>query len=354
MTNAVNIAQSGSNNVTFRNKIINGACVIDQRNAGASFTPTNGISTYSLDRWSFYVNQSSKLTTQQSSTAPSGFVNSLLVTSSSAYSVAASDQFELRQFIEGYNTADLMWGTANAQTVTLSFWVRSSLTGTFGGVIRNSASDRSYAYTYTISSANTFEYKTVTIAGDTSGTWLTTNGRGVNVFFSLGAGSTYLKAAGSWGAGEFSGATGQTNLVGTSGATLYITGVQLEAGTTASPFEYRQYGTELALCQRYYYQTTGGGNTRHAISGNGSLSQAFPTVFFKITMRTTPTVSYSSLSHFTLETLTGGQSTATQIAANAGTTDSATLNVTTVGSGGTGGNLLGNNASSVIGYSAEL
>jgi len=246
------ISNSQGSPFGFKNRIINGAMVIDQRNAGASITPTNGISTYSLDRWSFYVNQSSKLTTQQSSTAPSGFVNSLLVTSSSAYSVAASDQFELRQFIEGYNTADLMWGTANAQTVTLSFWVRSSLTGTFGGVIRNSASDRSYAYTYTISSANTFEYKTVTIAGDITGTWLTTNGAGIRVNFYIGLGTNFQGAVNAWNGGTVYGASGTTNLVSTNGSTFYLTGVQLEKGSTATSFDYRPYGTELQLAQRYY------------------------------------------------------------------------------------------------------
>lgn len=301
MTLAVNIAQGASNNVTFRNRIINGGMVIDQRNAGASVTPANGVSTYTLDRWSIYVSQASKLTAQQSSTAPTGFVNSLLVTSSSAYSVLTGDDFELRQFIEGYNTADLMWGTANAQTVTLSFWVRSSLTGTFGGAIRNSANDRSYVFSYTISSANTWEQKTVTIAGDTSGTWLTTNGRGMAVIFSLGAGSTFLKAAGSWGAGEYAGVTGQTNLVGTSGATLYITGVQLEAGTTASPFEYRQYTTELQLCQRYYEksynQSQVPGSTssvlamRTAVVGFSG-SEYGNVVTFKVSKRTNPTMTF--------------------------------------------------------------
>jgi hypothetical protein len=233
-TASINGLTPQASNMQPFNRIINGAMTIDQRNAGAAVTPANGANIYTLDRWSFYLSQASKLTTQQSSTAPTGFVNSLLVTSSSAYSVGSGDIFEVRQFVEGYNTADLMWGTANAQTVTLSFWVRSSLTGTFGGAIRNSASDRSYVFSYSISSANTYEYKTITIAGDTSATWLTTNGRGIGVFFSLGAGSTALKAAGSWGAGEYEGVTGQTNLVGTSGATFYITGVQLEAGSTAS------------------------------------------------------------------------------------------------------------------------
>lgn len=298
MTTSDGVSSSGL--YGFKNRILNGQMVIDQRNAGASVTPANGASTYTLDRWSFYVSQASKLSTQQSSTAPTGFVNSLLVTSSSAYSVGSGDVFEVRQFIEGYNTADLMWGTANAQTVTLSFWVRSSLTGTFGGAIRNSASDRSYVFSYSISSANTWEQKTVTIAGDTSGTWLTTNGRGLVTCFSLGAGSTALKAAGSWGAGEYEGVTGQTNLVGTNGATFYITGVQLEKGSTATSFDYRPYGTELALCQRYFEksetQTTAIlSNSRQTVTLNASANipdQATigQQIFYRVVKRATGTV----------------------------------------------------------------
>jgi len=288
------------NSSTFKNRVINGGMVIDQRNAGASVTPTNGASTYTLDRWSFYVSQASKLTTQQSSTAPTGFVNSLLVTSSSAYSVGSGDVFEVRQFVEGYNTADLMWGTANAQTVTLSFWVRSSLTGTFGGAIRNSASDRSYVFSYSISSANTWEQKSVTIAGDTSGTWLTTTGRGLVTCFSLGAGSTALKAAGSWGAGEYEGVTGQTNLVGTSGATFYVTGVQLEVGSTATSFDYRPYGTELALCQRYCQTISSSGsivgkNLSGSVFYNGNYRSTF-NYYPPVTFRASPSATYPSAS----------------------------------------------------------
>jgi hypothetical protein len=252
MTLAVNIAQSGSNNVTFRNRIINGAMVIDQRNAGASVTPASGAYTYTLDRFKAYASQASKFTVQQSSTATTGFINSLLVTSSSAYSVGASDRFDIVQGIEGLNVADLGWGASGASTVTLSFWVRSSLTGTFGGALGNSAGDRSYPFSYTISAANTFEQKTITIAGDTTGTWLKTNGAGIYLYISLGAGSTYSGTAGAWNSSFNTSATGATSVVGTNGATFYITGVQLEAGTTASPFEYRQYGTEFALCQRYF------------------------------------------------------------------------------------------------------
>jgi hypothetical protein len=224
--------------------------MIDQRNAGASVTPTNA--DYTLDRWQFSTLAAGKATIQRSTVAPAGFVNSLLATSTSAYTVGASEFVSFRQFIEGFNCADLGWGTASAQTVTLSFWVRSSLTGTFGGALANNASDRSYPFSYTISSANTWEQKSITIAGDTSGTWLTTNGVGIGVRFSLGSGSTYSGTAGAWAAGTFTSATGATSVVGTNGATFYITGVQLEKGSTATSFDYRPYGTELSLCQRYY------------------------------------------------------------------------------------------------------
>jgi len=262
MTLAVNLAQGASNNVTFRNKLINGACVIDQRNAGASVTPANG--TYTLDRWKCYQTTASKFSVQQNAgsvTPPVGFTNYLGATSLSAYSVSASDYYTVQQPIEAYNTADLGWGTANAKTVTLSFWVRSSLTGTFGGAIFNAAGDRSYPFTYTISSANTWEYETITIAGDTSGSWGTTTGISLQICFSLGAGSTYSGTAGAWASTLYASATGAVSVVGTSGATWYVTGVQLEAGTTASPFEYRQYGTELVLCQRYYETSRGTAST---------------------------------------------------------------------------------------------
>jgi hypothetical protein len=267
-----------------RNRIINGAMVIDQRNAGASVTPT--ATAYTLDRWQFLISQSSKFTTQQSSTAPTGFINSLLVTSSSAYSVLAGDYFTVRQAIEGLNATDFAWGTANAVTVTLSFWVRSSLTGTFGGAINNNAGDRSYPFTYTINSANTFEQKTVTIAGDTSGTWLTTNSRAMMINFGFGVGSTYSGTAGSWAATNYVSATGATSVVGTNGATFYITGVQLERGSTASSFEYRSYGAELALCQRYYEIVA----SQAVYIDNGSADNARFYIPFKVTKRATPTM----------------------------------------------------------------
>ena len=242
----------------FKNRIINGAMVLDQRNAGASVTLTTNV-TYTLDRWLGYLSVASKYSIQQSTTTATAFKNSFLVTSLSSYTVGAGEQFSIAQLIEGSNVYDLAWGTASAATVTLSFWVRSSLTGTFGGALRNSAGDRSYPFSYTISAANTFEQKTITIAGDTTGTWLTTNGVGIGVVFGIGVGSTLSGTAGAWAAGNLFSATGATSVVGTNGATFYITGVQLEKGSTATSFDYRPYTTELQLCQRYYQQV--GGNT---------------------------------------------------------------------------------------------
>jgi len=304
MTLAVNIAQSGSNNVTMRNKIINGAMVIDQRNAGASITPTSG--QLSLDRFICYLSAASKYTVQQNAgsiTPPAGFTNYLGVTSSSAYSVSASDFFFIAQFVEGFNVADLAWGTANAKAVTLSFWVYSSLTGTFGGSLRNDGATRSYPYTYTVSSANTWTQISVTIAGDTSGTWLTNNGVGVRVQFGLGCGSSVSGTAGAWAGTNYQSATGATSVVGTSGATFYITGVQLEKGSTATSFDYRPYGTELALCQRYatssfpsgtaWAQNAGTTGTYAYLVQVSSTTAGFGVSMpFPVQMRTAPTVTY--------------------------------------------------------------
>jgi hypothetical protein len=250
MTNAVNIAQSGSTNVSWRNRIINGDMRIDQRNAGASVTFTNQ---YLVDRWAGVEDTDGAMTAQQVADAPTGFVNSLKFTTTTAdASLAATQYASTSQFIEGYNTSDLAWGSASAQTITISFWVKSSLTGTFGGSLRNNGYNRSYPFTYAISAANTWEQKTVTIAGDTSGTWATTTDAGIRLSFGLGVGSTYSGTAGSWSSNNYITSTGATSVIGTLNATWQITGVQLEAGSVASPFERRDYGREFALCQRYY------------------------------------------------------------------------------------------------------
>jgi hypothetical protein len=283
----------------FKNRIINGGMVIDQRDAGASITPTTS-NTYCVDRWSNYISQSSKYSIQQNAgsvTPPVGFSNYLGVTSLSAYSVGASDYFLLIQNIEGYNIADLGWGTANAKTVTLSFQVYSSLTGTFGGALKGaSGTVYSYPFTYSISSANTWTTISITIPGPTSGTWTSNNTTGIQLSLGLGAGSSYAGAAGSWQSGSYYSATGAVSVVGTNNATFYITGVQFEVGTQATSFDYRSYGTELALCQRYAVVLTSL-NSNDGISGLGtaySTTHTIEYVSLPVTPRiNNPTISYS-------------------------------------------------------------
>jgi len=299
MTFAANLAQSGSNNVTMRNRIINGAMVIDQRNAGASVAfPAGTVQSFVVDRWwGQRFNGSTAFSGQQSSVAPPGFVNSLLITTTTSGSPGSTDSTFIAQRIEGFNISDLAWGTANAQPVTLSFWTRSSLTGTFSGSIVNSGQNRSYPFTFVLNAANTWEQKTVTIPGDTSGTWVVNNGIGISLIFDLGNGSNNRGTAGSWTASYAGGVTGAVSVVGTSGATFYITGVQLEAGTAASPFENRLIGTDLSLCQRYYFSIEGGrtsGNIIIPVSYTGSAANAWLSIFHPVTMRTAPTVTTGS------------------------------------------------------------
>jgi hypothetical protein len=291
------LAYPTEGSVNFRNRIINGDMRIDQRNAGAAVTTSN---TFVVDRFNVSEVTDGDYSGQQDSSAPVGFVNSLKLTTTTADGTLTTNQnYTLRHRIEGTNVADLAWGTANAKTVTLSFWVRSSLTGTFGGSFRNSATDRSYPFTYSISVADTWEYKTVTIPGDTSGTWLTTTGVGIRIDFGLGVGPDRSGTAGAWAGANYQSATGATSVIGTLNATWYITGVQLEVGSVATPFERRPFGTELALCQRYYQHyggasSTGGLATAFEFDGlygagvGNGLSVAFP---LPVVMRATPTAS---------------------------------------------------------------
>lgn len=295
-------AQGGTGTTTgyygFKNRIINGAMVIDQRNAGASVT-VNTTNVYTLDRWALSESSDAVFTVQQDSSAPSGFNNSAKVTVTTADASIGTAQYNsFQQRIEGFNFADMAWGTANAQPVTLSFWVRSSVTGTFGGAIANSAYNRSYPFTYAINAANTWEQKSITITGDTSGTWLTTNGIGITLYFDLGSGVDNTGTANAWvGAGNV-GADSTVQLANTLNATWYITGVQLEKGSTATSFDYRPYGTELGLCQRYFTNWVGDSSgTGFRAIGSGYVPNVATdlTVLIplSVSMRTTPTLSYS-------------------------------------------------------------
>ena len=276
-----------------KNRIINGAMTVSQR--GSTSTTVSAYA-YGVDRFGAYESTSAtSVTATQSSTAPAGFINSLLYTVGTGGTATAAQVAYIRTKIEGFNIADLGWGTADAKTITLSFWVRSSLTGTYCVSLTNNAQNRSYVSTYTISVANTWEQKSITIAGDTSGTWLTDNSVGIELGFNLGSGSNSNTTANAWGAGNYSNTSAQANLIGTSSATFYITGVQLELGSTATPFERRLYNQELANCQRYYYRITA--TAPYQLYGSGfaeTSTQSYAFVKFPVTMRTNPTALESS------------------------------------------------------------
>jgi hypothetical protein len=302
------ISNSQGSPFGFKNRIINGAMVIDQRNAGAEVSPA-GNNTYCIDRWMTNSNVSSKFKIQQNAgsvTPPTGFTYYLGATSLSAYTVGSSDSFGLVQKIEGYNFADLDFGKSTAKTVTISFWVRSSLTGTFGGSLTNGDINRSYPFTYTINAANTWEKETITIPGDTTGSWLTTNGIAAWVWFGLGMGSTLSGTAGAWAGAEYRSATGGTSVVGTNGATFYITGVQVEKGTQATEFDYRDFGNELRMCQRYFETLTSvGGSSVYVNFLNGGANASTQARFvynYQVQKRSSPSVTFTTASGFSTQT----------------------------------------------------
>jgi hypothetical protein len=341
-----------------KNRIINGAMVIDQRNAGASVTPISG--QFTIDRWGAGLTQTNKFSVEQTITgvaAPTGFNDYLAVTSTSAYSVLTGDTFLIQQGIEGFNVADLGWGTANAATVTLSFWVRSSLTGTFGGAITNGDSNRSYPYSYVISAANTWEYKTITIAGDTTGTWFKDNQAGMRLRFGLGSGATFSGTAGAWAAGNLVQPTGSVSVVGTNGATFYITGVQLERGTQATSFEYRQYQQELALCQRYLpaLSTTSSGSV--ATGYSYTTTQALFTVNFLSSARVQPTGITTSGTYTVLNGAASPTTATSVVFSNGGSSNNCEI-VATIGSAsftaGQGAHLRMTSAGSILFTGCEL
>jgi hypothetical protein len=283
---------SSVNTFGYKNRIINGNMAIAQRGTG-SIAVDNGNWYYPVDRMGCYANPTgSKFTAQQNAgsvTPPAGFTNYLGMTSTSAYTIGASEYCAVRQIIEGFNVADLGWGTANAKTVTLSFWARSSLTGTFGGAIYNGDGSRSYPFSYSLPVANTWTQISITIPGDTTGTWNSTNGASITPSFSMGTGSSLSGTAGTWASAYYASSTGATSVVGTSGATFYITGVQLEVGTKAASFDYRDYGNELRMCQRYFYSITGNGGYAGVMQCYTSTAFFGKAMDLPVTMRAIPT-----------------------------------------------------------------
>jgi hypothetical protein len=310
-----------------KNRIINGDMRIDQRNAGASISADDG--KFAVDRFLFNMQTNSKGTGIQSTDAPSGFKYSLLYTNGSAYTVPSGDTFGILHRIEGNNVFDLAWGTADAKAVTLSFWVKSSVTGTFGGALKGSyGTSYTYAFTYTINAANTWEYKTITIPGPTVGTWSATTGLGITISIGLGNGSAASTTPNSWNVSNTWSAIGAVSVLATAGATFQITGVQLERGSTASSFEYRPYGAELTLCQRYYWKPTNGVAYLHLpvvgyadTSTTGVMQVSFPT-----TMRSAPSLASSG----SFQIIPGSNGVST-FAIDAATGDVARINITGTG-----------------------
>ena len=277
-----------------RSLIINGAMTFDQRSNGSVFD-TTGQTYGTCDRWSFQYSQASKYTGQQVSDGPVGFEKSLKATVTNAFTVGSPNYFVVEQAIEGYNTSSLAWGSADAKAISISFWVKASVTGTYSLAVRNADYTRTRVEEYTINTANTWEYKTITVPGDTTGTYNTTNGPGIRLVFDLGVGTAYSGTAGVWNAGNKFSTSNSVHLIETQGATWNITGVQLEVGSKATPFEHESYGQTLAKCQRYYYRTAENGQTTNLITmcneGATSASGAMPHPVF---MRAIPTVNFGS------------------------------------------------------------
>ena len=283
-----NTVQNTAPKVGMVNRVINGGMVVDQRNAGASVS-LSGAGQYIVDRMKCRLDASSSSTGQQVADAPVGFNSSIKLTIGTGAAPSSSQLGWLSQSIEGFNTADLGWGTSSAKTATLSFWVKSSVTGTFSGVVRNGGTS-AYAFGYTVSSANTWERKAVTIIGDTANTWGTDNGLGIGVFFDLGTGTTFQTAAGVWSSGNYFSASGSTALCATSGATFYVTGVQLEKGSTATDFEYVDYGRQLQQCQRYCFSLAGNSGNIVGLGFTGTTVSGTIGVAFPVEMRVLPTL----------------------------------------------------------------
>jgi hypothetical protein len=293
----------GDLGISFKNRIINGAMVIDQRNAGASLS-NNGQQQYSVDRWRQNSSQASKFTVQQNAgsvTPPAGFTNYLGFTTTSAVTIASGDYFWFGTTVEGYNSADLNWGTANGKTVTVSFWAYASIVGSYTLLLKPGGGAYSYATSFSLTTANTWQYITVTIPPLTTGGAInTTNGTGIQVNFSLGMGSTYYTStANTWVSGDFYALNGTVNTISTAGATFYITGVQLEVGTQATTFTTAggSYGAELALCQRYYQNSYNFGNSTSSTANENVVTttawsdgNAPWQGMFVVNMRSAPTV----------------------------------------------------------------
>ena len=353
MYNGTITANAVTPSVNMKNRIINGNMAIAQRGTSAVTTDES----FPVDRFQLQI-VNANLSLVQSSTAPAGFNYSIAATVTSTTSATVLDRSRLFQNIEGFNVADLDWGTANAKTITISFWARSTVTGTYSGNVTNGGGNRSYIFTYALT-ANTWTYVTATIAGDTSGTWLKTNGNGLCLNpITFNCGANYQGTAGSWIAGDARGTSGSTYLAtSNSGAVFNITGVQLEVGSTATSFDYRPYGTELLLCQRYYAKvgpSVDGAFPGLGTAGGESSTAAFGVFNVPVTMRSIPTFS----SNGTITLYSNGFNNITSFGGAYYTRNTVSININVSGGGLTVGRfyniLINNDSTAFIQFNSEL
>ena len=279
-----------------RNRIINGEMLIAQRSTSVTGTLA-GYQT--VDRFGCNTASGSGHTIAQIADAPTGFLYSLKLTVGTGASPAAGNFNGIWQNIEGYNVTDFSYGTANAAYGVLTFWVKSSVAGTYAVGFMNNALNRNYITTYTINSTNTWEQKTIVIPGDTIGTWAVGVNTGLSICWDIGSGSTYQTSTlNTWQAGQMYGTSTSTKLISTSSATWQLTGVQFEKGQFARPFDKRQIGNETLLCRRYYYQITNPAGNGQAYAGTGIITSATTILIgwqFPVNMRVSPTISSNNL-----------------------------------------------------------
>ena len=346
------IGGTSGSSLSNRNMIINGAMLVFQRG-----TASTGNNAYSVDRWQHKDAASTvAMTITQDTDVPTGQGFYYSLKASTTANVTANGFLGIAQRMEGYNINPLAWGTSGAKQATLSFWVKSSTAGTYGLSSRNNAVDRSCVMEYTINAADTWEYKTVTFPAETSGTWETTTNIGNRLWWGLSATGGITSTIGSWQNANLYQSSNNVDWSGsTATATFYITGVQLEIGEQATPFEHESYAATLQKCQRYYYQTVykGSSDTTYAIGvAANSATAAQCMTPFPVTMRAAPTFAVGGdvavYDGDSVNTITG-------ISANGSSTTSGTFNVD--GSGlttGRGVAIIANASSEFLSFSSEL
>ena len=353
-TCSANITNNGGGQLNNRNMVINGAMMVNQRYGDSADTPSDG--EYTMDRWQAWMSTGSKFSVQRSSDSPDDFEKSLLVTSLSAATVTANHEHGITTKLEGQNIQRLALGTSSAKSVTLSFYVKCSLTGTFGGLVGNSALNMSYIFSYTVNSANTWERKTITIPPTTSGTFLSGTGNGLQVHFELGVGSNRTAAVGWQTNTAVRGVNSQVNLIATNAATWRMTGLQLEAGTTATDFEHKSFEQELALCQRYYQRhTDGNGNPVCENATMYNSSTVFMSIPLPVVMRAAPSLETVNNSGYFIKYENNGSTTFSTLGRD-GITQAhlVCLNGVVSGTAGSAVMVRANNTATFVAFSAEL